>query len=375
MHPRKIFLAAVILVAACKTKEIPATDVEGAYERARIRLEANFNTVDSFTAEGLARVTLNDTSSYIDSTGKLLIPYKYNVQRFYEGLGLVEEGENGPYYFIDKTGKKVLDLPGYTNGFSFHGGYAVMANKKGLYGMIDKAGKEVIPCIYEEGPQLLNGDNYIVHPVGGGRIIINIKGGTPLPLKNFRELYYDDAGKKYALSTDSGWFLLDDKGAVIKKMPCDGVLYPREGTYVVNRDSVGKGTEWALLNSDGDIIVPYGKYNAIEQMSEGLACVGIETGTSPNKEQEGVTDVHQKIGYIDKTGKEVIPLLFEDMQQSFYGGLAIAMQKGKVGYIDKTGKWVIPPQFDKAEPFSHGYAKVAVAGEHYYIDIKGNKLL
>jgi len=334
-----------------------------------------YRNIDSFTvAEGLARASTGDSSTYIDSTGKQLISPKYNVQSFSEGLGLVEEAEKGPFYFIDKTGKKVLDLPAYTNAFSFYHGYAVVANKDGLYGMIDKTGKEILPCIYEEGPDELRADNFIVHLPAEGKKIINIKGGAILPVKDFKELFYDEVNNKYALGNDSGWYLLDDKGAVLKKLPADGLFYPRDGAYVANRESKDSGTQWAAMDGNGNLVVPFGRYNSIEQWSDGLACVGIETGTSPNKEQEGVTDVHMKTGYIDKTGKEVIPLQFEDLAQSFNEGMAIAMQKGKIGFINKTGQWTILPQFDKAGPFNNGFAKVNSGTDAFYIDTKGNRV-
>ncbi len=371
----KLVIAVLVIAGfiACKGTQ-PTEPADIAFEKARINLEAMYNNVDSFS-EGFARASLGDSSTYVDSNGKELIPYQYNVQTFREGLGLVQAGEKGPFYYIDKTGKKVLDLSGYTNAFSFFGGYATVANKDGDYGLIDKTGKEVIPCVNEEGPQNITGDIYIVHPKDGGKKVVNLKGDVVLPVKEFKELYYDDVNKRYALSNDSGWYLLDDKGAVIKKLDADGVFYPHDGAYVVNKTVAGKGTQNAIMDGNGDIIVPYGKYDNIEQWYEGFACVGVETGTSPNKEIAGATDVHQKVGYVDKTGKEVIALQFEDMMQSFNEGYAIAMQKGKVGFIDKTGKWVILPQFDKARQFSHGFAKVTVGSNSFYIDTKGNKVL
>lgn len=48
------------------------------------------------------------------------------------------------------------------------------------------------------------------------------------------------------------------------------------------------------------------------------------------------------------------------------------IQNGKWGYIDQTGKIVIPPQFDKASIFSDGYASIAVGGKWGCIDEKGN---
>jgi len=44
-----------------------------------------------------------------------------------------------------------------------------------------------------------------------------------------------------------------------------------------------------------------------------------------------------KYGYVDKTGKEVIPLKY-DYADSFREGLARAKLNGKWGYIDRWGR-------------------------------------
>jgi hypothetical protein len=44
-----------------------------------------------------------------------------------------------------------------------------------------------------------------------------------------------------------------------------------------------------------------------------------------------------KWGYIDKTGKEVVPCVYDDAY-AFHEGLAQVKQAGKWGYIDTTGK-------------------------------------
>jgi len=46
-------------------------------------------------------------------------------------------------------------------------------------------------------------------------------------------------------------------------------------------------------------------------------------------------------GFIDKTGKLVIPLVY-DWVWDFSEGLAVVVQNGKCGFIDKTGEVVIP---------------------------------
>jgi hypothetical protein len=50
-----------------------------------------------------------------------------------------------------------------------------------------------------------------------------------------------------------------------------------------------------------------------------------------------------KWGYIDKTGRLIIPFQF-DTADYFSEGLAAVGIGEKTGYIDKTGKFVVPPQ-------------------------------
>jgi hypothetical protein len=48
-----------------------------------------------------------------------------------------------------------------------------------------------------------------------------------------------------------------------------------------------------------------------------------------------------KWGYIDKSGKEIIPLRYDD-GRIFMDGLAAVKLNNKWGFIDKTGKEVVP---------------------------------
>ena len=53
-----------------------------------------------------------------------------------------------------------------------------------------------------------------------------------------------------------------------------------------------------------------------------------------------------KWGYIDKTGREVIPCKYDDAS-SFSEGLAKVKKSGKYGFIDKTGREVVPFIYDE----------------------------
>jgi WG containing repeat len=87
-----------------------------------------------------------------------------------------------------------------------------------------------------------------------------------------------------------------------------------------------------------------------------------------------------KHGYIDGSGKTVIPPDFDDAW-NFSEGLAPVLIEDKWGYIDQTGKIVIPPQFFEVMPFKEGLALVGAffksgpinsqVGNYGYIDKTG----
>ncbi|MBA3971225.1 MAG: WG repeat-containing protein [Bacteroidetes bacterium] len=83
-----------------------------------------------------------------------------------------------------------------------------------------------------------------------------------------------------------------------------------------------------------------------------------------------------KYGFINKTGKVVLPAQFE-YAEKFWEGLAVVKQGGKRGFIDQTGKLVIPAQYDQKIDgyFSEGLACVKQGSKYFYIDKTGKTVL
>ena len=92
--------------------------------------------------------------------------------------------------------------------------------------------------------------------------------------------------------------------------------------------------------------------------------------------EEGLTKVklNNKWGYIDKTGKEVIPLKY-DFACDFFGGLAKVRLNGKWGFIDKTDREICPCKYDAADIFSEGLAVVELHGKYGFIDKTGREVV
>ena len=75
-------------------------------------------------------------------------------------------------------------------------------------------------------------------------------------------------------------------------------------------------------------------------------------------------------GFMDRTGKLVVPLQFSSILR-FSEGLAAVQQDGKWGYIDETGKEVLAVKYEAVTPFQEDRALVKKDGRWQLIDRAG----
>lgn len=128
-----------------------------------------------------------------------------------------------------------------------------------------------------------------------------------------------------------------------------------------------KDKHWCYLDKDAKVQITLpDDCCAAHPFSEGLAAVAI--GGKPWNEMGGHSRISSlngaKFGFIDKTGKFVVPPIFPcpnfEWTSKFKNGLALATAEKNAtfvfGYIDKTGKFVVPPKYSKLNEFSEGLA-------------------
>ena len=123
------------------------------------------------------------------------------------------------------------------------------------------------------------------------------------------------------------------------------------------------GTKAGYIDKTGKVVIP-AEYGTIGEFSEGLA----------DAEKDG------KFGFIDKTGKAVIPFQYPWTEYGrplgeFHEGLAAVLTDEGLGYIDKTGAEVIPFQYDYGLSFSEGLAAVQKDGKWGFIDKTGAEII
>ena len=161
------------------------------------------------------------------------------------------------------------------------------------------------------------------------------------------------------------------------------------------------GENWCFINFEGDVVIEP-QWARVDSFKDGLAAF-----YPPGSE----FIFGGKVGYIDKTGREVIPLKYDKpligggffveglcrilvddkngfidksgelviparfhSANDFSEGLSAAQENeyGKYGYLDKSGDWAIPAQYDRADNFNNGLAIVSKDDAYYAIDKQGN---
>jgi len=128
--------------------------------------------------------------------------------------------------------------------------------------------------------------------------------------------------------------------------------FPSEGLRKVRRQD-----KWGFINKTGKEIIPL-KYDDVDSFYDGLAKVKLNS----------------KYGYIDKTGKEIIPIKYDSIRY-FSEGLARVELYSKIGFVDNTGKEVIPVKYDDVGDFKDRVAKVKLNNKWGVIDKTGKEIV
>lgn len=263
-------------------------------------------------------------------------------------------------------------------------------------GYIDAGGKVVIPARFERYGEMKFSDGLaLVREPGGrqgfidptGRFVIGPEFSLAQPFSE--GLAFVDAHTPDGVMDGSAF--IDPTGRRVIHFP-----YPGEGQSGVRyggrfseglapvawardyQDAEGVGKQevtWGYVDKTGKVVIP-ARFSGAHEFSEGLASVTL-----------GDMLKHEKVecGYVDHDGKLVADG-FADCGP-FHGGRAAVMRwtkptdpkalaERRYGYLDTTGALVIPLEYAMAEPFSGGLACVVDAsGKAGFIDQKGAYVL
>jgi|GEM_PF-1534607 len=380
----KCTVAILLLFTFCLTGKTQSA-LSQRVELKRLELENKYQSVGYFdTLTCIATVYDDGKMSYIDTSGRLLLPFGSETRNFSDGFGIYYDARDSAFRVIDKAGnsirkfKNILSLQGFKKGRAI---FSAPAGEAVRYGVIDFDGNIVIDNRYPY-IERISDKYYYVNNNKNGAGIINTAGDTIIPLE-YNILYVDTSDLHFiGHKKGVGYAIFSSSGQVIKYWgkevnPESSII---EGAHYFQRDSViiiknqrsSLYGETALLSLSLDTIIPMGRYK-LSTINEGMVryCDTVEI----EKIDERVTSIQlNRCGFLNTRGDVVIPAQF-DYAQYFTEGLSAVRQNDQWGYIDKQGRVVIPFRFDYALPFRAGYAKVKINDSFFIIDRSGNIVL
>jgi len=392
-------------------------------------INCKYDQIGTFK-DGYCPVKSDNKFGYIDFAGNFLVSPKYNMAyEFYNGYALVcEESERfhkiKNYGFIDTNGHTIIPCKlNYDYIFGFYRNHYIVFNGtlnkngmplKGKYGLVNKNGEEVIPCIYDEiSPttgngyykvyigyfdkkgELINGKVGLIDTVGKAIIpieyydlyvrdknsitaylinktksenklltgVFNLRGETIIPLSsNFfdigglsNNIMQVSNGKKYGFINQKGNLIIDYK-------------YNYATDFVYNIAVVKKEDKWFIIDTTDKVMsVIDSKFSMSKKFNSDSVAL-IFKGNSKN----GIP-IKGKYGLLKMNGSVIAECIYDTIY-SFNEGLAMVVKDKKYGFIDKEGKLIIPIEFDYGFSFSCGFACVKKNEFYGYID-KSNKVI
>lgn len=251
--------------------------------------------------------------------------------------------QGGRWGYMDAAGRVVV-APRFARAAPFSDGLAAVLDG-GTFGYVDPSGHlALVPPHPPEGE--------LHRPFGSGRAVVTVQGHDGAIDREGRLVIparFDaiaDFSEGYALACldqACGWIDVDGQ-QVLGPAGMGGT--PMRGGVATGWLAMGMGRKRAFLFRLG---------------AGGLAEEYEDTG----HHAEGLVPVRLQglWGYVDATGRPVVPLQFA-WAGEFSEGLAPARRdRVRCGYVDRTGAFVIPERFRECRPFSEGLARVDLAGE------------
>jgi hypothetical protein len=145
---------------------------------------------------------------------------------------------------------------------------------------------------------------------------------------------------------------------------------------LTEKDATPEYVDISKIPDDLTRIVVNGKFGWVNRTGKEVIPPKLEFKGTEMDFTEGMLGVilNDKWGWIDKTGNLVIPCKY-DMTGQFHEGLAMIVSNGKGGYVNKAGQEVIPVKYNGASWFSNGLAPVFFNDKWGYIDKTGKEII
>lgn len=242
----------------------------------------------------------------------------------------------------------------------------VPVKKKGKWGLVAKDGREILPCSFKDICYGENEDVWIVKRNDSIGIVDN-KGTFISALTN--------GFKSYTCLGNGLIHVVCDDALTTQHVVKIQNFNERVSALLSDVKSVTSFTDNVLLAEW------FGNYKLYSYVGDSLVAISSDYQHYTGESGEGMYCVangwsNEKYGYINTKGEIAIPFEFDNPCGVFSDGMATYKDSTDfVGYIDRTGKIIIPAQYVDALDFSDGLAYVANEEMAGFIDKAGKVVI
>lgn len=314
-----------------------------------------YKTIGDFS-EGLAPVeNQKELCGYIDKTGKEVIPCQFEcAECFSEGLAAVQN-KDGLWGYIDKTGIPKIPFQ-FQEASYFNEGVAAVKSDNGYFGYINSSDKYVIRPKYKKAFNFREGFAVVMHQ---NRYMSHI------------DLEGNDYGHyRWVGAFNEGIGMIDDGinvytvNSEYKKLKKLKIDWSNLGNLNCGMIPIKQDVRYGYLSLDLKIKIPC-MYESARDFSDDVAIVEFDKDVIGFVTKEGInTTFSRKFQY----------QFIDDFSEGLSAVRTVKDLGGLAGYIDKTGKKVIPCKYWTASEFHEGLAAVRTPDKKlFYINKNGVK--
>ena len=277
------------------------------------------------------------------------------VLEFTEGKAVIYR--NDSVGFIDPKGTLTM-LPELKELQSFKNGLAAAATRDDVPCYVDATGKIVQKFPNYQAVYTFEDPENAVFMGKNDRFgLLDKQFKEVIPAKYNQTSFFTKG--LFIVETGGKWGAVDKADKTVLPFQFESLGYLDEAGYMQSSKKSGNG----YVDQTGKEVVPHTFYNMFP-FSENLAYY-------LDKQEDG------KYGVINRKGETIVPPQYDGIENFKNGMAAVNKTVGdmaKWGYVDSTGKEVIPPQYESAGNFSpEGFALVGSKGTFMFIDKKGQK--
>lgn len=326
----------------------------------KVVISPQYDNVRDMTEE-LTAANFEGKWGYIDSLGKTQIPYLYKEAYDYTDGRIIVRDFGSNWLLINDTGA-LIDSLNYDEVRRFKHGMSVVS-RKGLFGIIDLDGKEIIKPEWQS-VSILDSETLVVNRNGlygiayrtgelklepkykrisksGKYIKVKVEGlynlldpkHLGIVAKGFQRIEAVE-GNLWIVKQNNSYQMLDKDFQVLNVLKYDKVVYAGAGLFKFK--NAGK---WGLMQKDGTIVL---------EPSMDLLNVFKDGRLGFMKDD--------KWGFLNSAGQVVIKPIYQ-LIWDYHNGLARIIGDRGVGFIDTLGNTVIPEVFIEVRDFYKGKAR------------------